>query len=163
MAIQEPEVIASNKLQIVVGVPLLYFAILTSAMHMEWVWAVARRLGSGCSYAPAVYNSFPWPETTPAKGRQIGDLAQAVFDARRQFPDANLGDLYDPDFMPAALRRAHENLDRDVDRLYNRNGFRFGGERVPHPLALFEASAAPLAAESSRGRRPGKSVSGNAV
>lgn len=160
MAILEPDVIASNKLQIVVGAPLLYFGILTSAMHMSWVRAVAGRLGSGYSYAPAVYNSFPWPETSPAKARHVEDLAQAVLDARRQFPDAALGDLYDPDFMPATLRSAHEDLDRAVDRLYSRNGFRFEGERVPHLLALFEASATPLAAEAARRRRPGKAVSG---
>ena len=36
MAVLPPEVIASNKLQIIVGAPLLYFGILTSAMHMGW-------------------------------------------------------------------------------------------------------------------------------
>lgn len=33
-------------------------------------------------------------------------------------PGATLATLYDPDLMPANLRRAHTDLDRAVDRLY---------------------------------------------
>ncbi|HKV96582.1 MAG TPA: DNA methyltransferase [Gammaproteobacteria bacterium] len=41
--------------------------------------------------------------------------AQGVLDARKQFPDASLADLYDPVAMPPALRQAHAALDRAVD------------------------------------------------
>lgn len=144
MAVLQPDVIASNKLQIIVGAPLLYFGILTSAIHMGWMRTVAGRLESRYSYAPAVYNSFPWPEMTPAKAQQIEALAQAVLDARARFPNLTLEDLYDPDSMPPVLRRAHESLDRAVDRLYRRSGFRFERERVEHLFQLFEKDAAPL-------------------
>ncbi|MGE0658287.1 MAG: class I SAM-dependent DNA methyltransferase [Reyranellaceae bacterium] len=144
MAVLKPDVIASNKLQIIVGAPILYFGILTSAMHMGWMRTVAGRLESRYSYAPAVYNSFPWPELTPSKETQITALAQAVLDARARFPHLSLDDLYDPDAMPPPLRRAHENLDRAVDRLYRRSGFRFERERVEHLFQLFEKEAAPL-------------------
>jgi hypothetical protein len=158
MAVLQPDVIASNKLQIIVGAPLLYFGILTSAMHMGWMRTVAGRLESRYSYAPAVYNSLPWPELTPAKQAKITALAQAVLDARAGFPHLTLDDLYDPDSMPPVLRRAHESLDRAVDRLYRRSGFRFERERVEHLFQLFEKEAAPLdstMAKKSRRKRAG--------
>jgi hypothetical protein len=55
-------VIASNKLQIIVGGTLFHFGVLSSTMHMAWVRVVSGRLGSSFSYAPAVYNNFPWPQ-----------------------------------------------------------------------------------------------------
>src|SRR5690606_675383 len=128
----------------------------TSAMHMGWMRTVAGRLESRYSYAPAVYNSFPWPELTAPKVQKIESLAQAIFDARAQFPSLTLDDLYDPDAMPPVLRRAHESLDRAVDRLYRRSGFRFERERVEHLFELFEREAVPLAAAAPapRKRRP---------
>ncbi|MCC7097820.1 MAG: hypothetical protein IT472_11650 [Thermomonas sp.] len=61
----------------------------------------------------------------------IATDAQAVLDARAQFPDATLADLYDPLTMPPALVKAHAALDKAVDAAY-------------------------LAAEKSAGRKPPK-------
>lgn len=149
MAVLQPDVIASNKLQIIVGAPALYFGLLTSAMHMAWMRTVGGRMKSDYSYSPAIYNSFCWPEMTPAQEAQIEGLAEAVLDARDEFPSHTLEDLYDPDAMPPVLRRAHEALDRAVDRLYRRSGFRFERERVEHLFELFEKAAAPLAPQRS--------------
>jgi hypothetical protein len=44
--------------------------------------------------------------------------AQAVLDARAKYPDLALADLYDPLMMPAPLLKAHQELDRSVDRCY---------------------------------------------
>ena len=141
-----PTVIASNKLQIIPGAPLYYFGILTSAMHMAWMRTVAGRLKSDYSYAPAVYNSFPWPEITDAQRNQIEGLSQAILDARVLFPDSSLDALYDPDTMPPALRHAHQELDRAVDRLYRRTGFSSERERVEHLFMLYEKMRSPLEA-----------------
>ena len=146
MAVLPPEVIASNKLQIIVGAPLLYFGILTSAMHMGWMRTVTGRMKSDYSYAPAVYNSFTWPVMDAAMEQRIEILAQAVLDARQPLLNAGqtLEDLYDPDAMPVTLRKAHEALDKAVDKLYRKEGFRFERERVEHLFAMFEKAAAPL-------------------
>jgi hypothetical protein len=48
----------------------------------------------------------------------IETAAQAVLDARAQFPDSTLADLYDPLSMPPALVKAHQALDRAVDAAY---------------------------------------------
>ena len=130
-----PTVIASNKLQIIPGAPLYYFGLLTSAMHMAWMRTVAGRLKSDYSYAPAVYNSFPWPEMTDTQRNRIERLSQAILDARSLFPDSSLDVLYDTDAMPPVLRKAHIALDKAVDRLYRKAGFISERARIEH---LFE-------------------------
>lgn len=44
-------------------------------------------------------------------------------------------ELYDPDRMPENLRKAHDRLDAEVDRLYRVKGFKDDGERLE---CLFE-------------------------
>ena len=144
ISILPPSVIASNQLRIIPGAPLHYFGILTSLMHMSWMRTVAGRLKSDYRYAPAVYNSFPWPEMTDIQRGRIEVLSQAVLDARAKFPDSPLDVLYDSDAMPPALRTAHRNLDRAVDRLYRRSGFATERERVEHLFMLYEKILAPL-------------------
>ena len=137
-------VIASNQLRIIPGAPLAYFGILTSAMHMAWMRTVAGRLESRYRYEPSVYNSFPWPDMTNTQQDRIGELSQAVLDARARFPNSSLDALYDADTMPPALRRAHVELDRAVDRLYRRGGFESERERIEHLFSLYETMRTPL-------------------
>ena len=160
-----PTVIASNKPQIIPGAPLCYFGILTSAMHMAWLRHVGGRLKSDYSYAPAVYNSFPWPEMTAAQRKQIEGLSQVILDARDLFPDASLDVLYDTDAMPPELRKAHTTLDRAVDRLYRAAGFASERERIEHLFMLYEKMCAPLEAvmKAKPKRRRAKGSSTGAV
>ena len=144
MAMLPPSVIASNKLQIIPGATLLDFGILTSAMHMAWMRTVGGRLKSDYSYSPSIYNSFPWPEMNDKQQRAVEDRAQTVLDTRLLFRSKNLDDLYDVDSMPPELRKAHDELDKTVDRLYRRGGFRFERERVELLFDLFEKSAVSL-------------------
>jgi hypothetical protein len=113
-----------------------HFAILTSRMHMAWMRAVAGRLESRYRYSKdIVYNNFIWPEATEAQQAEIENLAQAVLDARAQFPGSSLADLYDPLTMPPALAKAHKALDKAVDRLYRKEPFTADPDRV---AMLFE-------------------------
>ena len=75
---------------------------------------------------------------------KLEPLAQAVLNARAAHPDATLADLYDPDLMPPDLRKAHQALDRAVDKLYRRSGFASERERVEHLFMLYEKMIAPL-------------------
>ena len=113
------EDIVGNSCFAVEGASLYHFAVLTSAMHMAWVRAVCGRLESRYRYSKdIVYNNFPWPDATGKQRETIGQLGQAILDARALFPGSTLADLYDPLTMPPALRKAHEAVDRAVDRLY---------------------------------------------
>ena len=84
--------------------------------------------------------------------QKLEPLAQAVLDARAAHPGATLATLYDPDLMPANLRKAHSDLDRAVDRLYRPAGFASDRERVEHLFALYEAMVAPLLAQPKKSR-----------
>ncbi len=146
-------VIASNKLQMIVGADRALFAIMTSRMHMAWMRCVAGRLESRFSYAPSVYNNFPWPTLTDTDKARLDGLAQAVLDARAAHPDATLADLYDPDVMPADLRRAHRALDQAVDRLFRKAPFDSDRERVENLFTLYEKMTAGLLAAPDKPKR----------
>ena len=106
-----------------------------------------------------VYNTFPTPPGFLQGGLDLSalePLAQAVLDARNQYPDSTLANLYDPDLMPPNLRKAHQALDRAVDRMYRSKPFASERERVEHLLMLYSEMRAPLdaaAAKKSRRRR----------
>ncbi len=150
----EPPAIPSDALFVLENASLPTFALLTSAMHMAWMRTVAGRLESRYRYSiGVVYNTFPVPNLTKRQRDRLAVLAQAVLDARAAHADATLADLYDPDVMPADLRRAHAALDRYVDRLYRpRVGFDSERERVEHLLARYEQLIAPLDAAQPRRR-----------
>ena len=157
-----PPVIPSNKLRVLLDATLADFALLTSAMHMAWMRTVTGRMKSDYMYSVGVvYNTFPMP---PRKSdwSKLEPLAQAVLDARAAHPDATLADLYDPDLMPPNLRRAHQALDRAVDRLYRPAGFASERERVEHLFTLYEKMRSPLGAvmkaKPKRRRAKGKST-----
>ena len=152
----EPPAVPSNKLRLLLDATLADFALLTSAMHMAWMRAVTGRLESRYMYSVGVvYNTFPTPpgfDTGSLNLLKLEPLAQAVLDARAVHPDATLADLYAPDLMPPNLRRAHQALDRAVDRLYRPGGFASERERVEHLFMLYEKMRAPL--EAARQAKP---------
>ena len=140
------DVIANQKLRILPDATLQDFALLTSAMHMAWMRAITGRMKSDYMYSVGVvYNTFPTPPGD-ADLSKLEPLAQAVLDTRAAHPEATLANLYDPDLMPPNLRRAHQALDRTVDRLYRRGGFASERERVEHLFALYEKMRVPLEA-----------------
>ena len=152
-----PPTIPSNLVRVLENATLADFALLTSAMHMAWLRHVGGRLKSDYRYSIGlVYNTFPTPpaDLDPSK---MEPLAQAVLDARAAHPIATLAELYDPDLMPPNLRRAHQALDRAVDRLYRPRGFASERERVEHLFMRYEKMRAPLEAarqgKPRRGRR----------
>ena len=146
----EPPVIPSEKLRLLPNANLGDFALLTSAMHMAWMRAVTGRMKSDYMYSVSVvYNTFPVPRKN-ANPSKLEPLARAVFDARAAHPGATLADLYDPDLMPPNLRRAHQALDRAVDRLYRRTGFSSEHERVEYLFMLYEKMRLPLEADMKK-------------
>lgn len=101
-----PDVIASNQIYILPNATLWHFGVLQSAMHFVWIRQVGGRFKSDYRYSNAiVYNNFPWPQNaTDAQRQRVEEAAQGLLDARAQFPDATLADLYDPNAMPAPPR-----------------------------------------------------------
>jgi hypothetical protein len=155
MAFLDSRVIASTELFSMSEAALFHFGVLSSAMHMAWVRQVCGRLESRYRYsASLVYNNFPWPDAPSAKRRDaVEAAAQAVLDARNAFPDATLGDLYDPLAMPPALVKGHADLDRAVDRCYRSQPFESDRQRVEYLFVLYEKLTAPLVLPVKKARR----------
>jgi len=150
----EPPTIPSNKLRFIKNADLWLFGVLTSRIHMAWVRHVGGRLKSDYQYSIGIdYNAFPWPEATEEQCAKIRTIAQAVLDARAQFPNSTLADLYDVDVMPRELRKAHRDLDAAVDKLYRSVPFSGNRDRVEHFFGLYEKLLAPLAATAPKPRR----------
>ena len=63
--------------------------------------------------------------------------AQAVLDARAKNPTSTLAGLYDPLAMPAPLLKAHQDLDRAVNRCYRPEPFPSDRHRVEYLLFLY--------------------------
>jgi len=140
---------------------LFDFALLTSAAQMAWMRDIGGRLESRYRYSIGlVYNTFPWPDATPAQRAKIEVLAQAVLDARALPKNATstLADLYDPDRMPGELFKAHKALDAAVDRLYAAKGFADDRARVEHLFRLYEALVMPTTAAPAANRRTSRRV-----
>ena len=91
--------------------------------------------------AIVVYNNFIWPEAKEAQQAAVSKAVQAVLAARELYPDSSLADLYDPLIMPPELYKAHQQLDRVVDRLYGGH-FESDAKRVAHLFELYAAATA---------------------
>jgi hypothetical protein len=139
--------IAHDSCLFVPGASEFGFGILMSRMHMAWLRNIGGRLKSDYSYSGGiVYNPFPWPDADEKSRAKIRALAQNILDARAAHQGATLADLYDPDAMPADLRKAHRALDAAVDKLYRPQPFASDRERVEHLFGLYEKLVVPLAA-----------------
>ena len=150
----EPPTVPSNLVSIIENATLTEFGLLTSAMHMAWLRLAGGRLKSDYRYSIGiVYNTFPTPPGyDSSEGRDFPGLevaGQGVLDARNNHPEATLENLYDPDTMPPDLRRAHQKLDRETDRLYKTSGFTSERDRIEHLLALYEQAQARLKIDSA--------------
>jgi hypothetical protein len=172
MAFVESDIICSNTVQFVENASLLHFGVLTSKMHMAWMSYTCGRLKSDFRYSNTiVYNNFPWPiellfseqNQPPAHIKSarsaIESGAQAVLDARAQFPESSLADLYDPLAMPPALLKAHQKLDAAVDKAYELSGgkksYKTDAERVAFLFELHQRLTSLLPTESAK--KPRKS------
>jgi hypothetical protein len=150
-----PTVISANTNFLVPSDSLFLFGVLTSAIHMAWVRQIGGRLKSDYRYSGSmVYNNYPWPEKATDKQRAaVEAAAQAVLDARAQYQISTLADLYDPLLMPAPLLKAHQQLDRAVDRCYRPEPFPSDRHRVEYLFALYEQLTAPLVAAAKPARK----------
>lgn len=141
----ESKTLSSNAVRVMANATHFHFGVLTSKMHMTWVRYTCGRLKSDYRYSKdIVYNNYPWPscaagETVPESAKEkIEECAQAVLDARAEFPNSSLADLYDPRTMPPALTKAHITLDRAVDQAYSYKDTGSDTDRIAFLFGLYE-------------------------
>lgn len=139
MSFRSTDTIISNLANMVIGGDLFDLGVLSSTMCLDWMRAVGGRLENRVRFSgQLVYNTFPWPDPTEQKRKEIESLAEEVLLIREDYPDKSLSDLYDPDKMPDPLREAHKALDSAVEKLYRDRPFRDASERLEHLFSRYE-------------------------
>ncbi|GHV82837.1 methylase [Spirochaetia bacterium] len=129
---------------------LYEFGILTSRIHNAWMRAVGGRLELRYQYsASLVYNNFPWPTPTEKQKEAIKTAAQAVLTARKLYPKDNLATLYDPIKMPPELTKAHNKLDKVVEKAYGRE-FDDDAQRVAYLFELYQIKSGELFVDTKK-------------
>ncbi|TRX29706.1 DNA methylase [Flavobacterium franklandianum] len=87
----------------------------------------------------------PFPENPTDKHiKTIEEKVQKVLDARTEFPNSSLADLYSPLTMPPALTKAHNELDKAVDLAYRSQSFTSEANRMVFLFELYEKYTADL-------------------
>ena len=146
VAYLEPDIIINNTASYIPNADKYIFGIIESLMHMSWVRQVCGRMKSDYAYSnKIVYNNYPWPENPTDKQKEaVEKSAQAVLDARAQFSDSSLADLYDPNTMPPVLVKAHQQLDKAVDQCYRPQPFLSEAKRIEYLFELYEKYTAGM-------------------
>src|SRR5699024_8211346 len=111
------DVIASIKLFTAEDPDGLLFGIVSSSMFLAWQKAIGGRLEMRISFANTLtWNTFPMPELTAKSRSEIIECGKAVLEARAKFPNRSLADHYQPLAMDPDLLKAHDKLDKAVDK-----------------------------------------------
>jgi hypothetical protein len=142
-----PDHIASNTLYTAADPTGFLFSVLSSTMFVTWVANIGGRLESRLRYSKSiVHNTFPLPETIRDQDREaVITAGKHLLEVRARFPDASLAELYDPLAPRRDLIEAHNQIDRAVDRLFDRRKRKWTeGERLAHLLNRYQQMASPL-------------------
>lgn len=114
------------------------FGILTSKMHMVWTNAVCGRLEMRYRYSSAiVYNNFPFPKANDELKEKISKLSLEILRIKEKYEESTLSDLYNLLTMPYELLKAHQKLDREVEKLYRVEGFENDSDRLSYLFNLY--------------------------
>lgn len=83
------------------------------------------------------WNTFPVPMLTGQDKADLTRTAENILLAREAHFPATIADLYDPEAMPDDLRRAHEENDEVLERIYIGRRFRNDTERLEKLFDLY--------------------------
>lgn len=114
-----PEVIAGDKVYTATDPDGLLFALISSSMFISWQRTVGGRLKSDLNFAGTLtWNTFPVPNLDSTSKERIIAAGKKVLEARELHPERSLADHYNPLAMDPALLKAHDALDKEVDKAF---------------------------------------------
>jgi hypothetical protein len=113
------DVIASNLVFTTPDEDGLQFAMASSSMFITWQKTIGGRLKSDIRFASTLtWYTFPVLDLDEKTRTAIITAGQGVLDARALHPERSLADAYNPLAMDPALVKAHDKLDREVDKAF---------------------------------------------
>jgi hypothetical protein len=152
-----PKHIIGHKCYALYDAPLWNVALIASRLHWVWIGTVCVRLEMRFSYSNTLgWNTFPVPPLTDQNKADLTRAAEKILLAREAYFPATIADLYDPENMPDNLRRAHEQNDEVLERIYIGRRFRNDTERLEKLFELYTkmtaqpSSPKPAAARTKR-------------
>ena len=115
----DPGVIISNKVYGAVDPEGFLFAVASSSMFITWMKTVGGRLKSDISFSSTItWNNFAIPALGEKARQRIIDAGKKVLAARELHPERSLAEHYNPLAMDPALLKAHDALDKEVDKAF---------------------------------------------
>lgn len=113
------DVIASNLAFTVEDPTGLSFALISSSMFITWQRAVGGRLESDLWFSHTlVWNTFPVPALGEKTRERIIDAGKKVLEVRALHPERSLVEHYHLLATAPELLKAHDDLDREVDKAF---------------------------------------------
>ncbi|MEP9401788.1 class I SAM-dependent DNA methyltransferase [Sphingomonas silueang] len=137
--------------------PLWNLALVASRLHWVWIGTVCARMRTDFSYSNTLgWNTFPVPKLTEQDKADLTRTAENILLAREAHFPATIADLYDPDNMPDDLRRAHDENDEVLERIYIGRRFRNDTERLEKLFDLYTRMTANAGPKGSKAKPRGK-------
>ena len=137
--------------------PLWNMALIASRIHLVWIGTVCGKMKTDFRYSNTLgWNTFPVPPLTDLNKTDLTRCAENTLLAREAHFAATIADLYEPDAMPDNLRRAHEESDETLERIYIGRRFKNDTERLEKLFDLYTqmtSKTTPKAVASVKGKR----------
>ena len=128
-------------------------AILSSRIHHAWAEVLCGKLKTDFRYSNTLgWNTFPLPKLTEQNKADLTACAENILLAREAHFPATIADLYDPEAMPENLRRAHEENDEVLERIYIGRRFKNDTERLEKLFELYTKMTGNGAGDQKGGR-----------
>lgn len=128
----------TNKMYALYDAPLWNMALIASRLHWVWIATVCVRMRTDFSYSNTMgWNTFPVPKLTEQDKADLTRTAENILLAREAYFPATIADLYNPEAMPEDLRRAHDENDAVLERIYIGRRFRNDTERLEKLFDLY--------------------------
>ncbi|MGS1092658.1 DNA methyltransferase [Corynebacterium sanguinis] len=112
-----PDVISSNANFQLADPTGVQFGLISSSMFITWQKTVGGRLESRLRFGSTLtWYTFPIPDLDDSSRQRIIAAGEKVLAARELYPGRSLAQHYNPLAMDPALVKAHDALDREVDK-----------------------------------------------
>lgn len=133
------DTVVSNSAQVIYDPEPWLLGVITSKIHIVWLTTIGGKLKTDFRYSKdLVYNNFPFPNISDQRKQELAQTTFRILEEREKHPDKTLAELYDPDKMPADLRKAHHLNDLAVERCYRSKPFESDEERLEYLFKLYE-------------------------
>ncbi len=131
--------------------PLWNMSIIGSRLHLVWIGTVCGRVELRFSYTNTLgWNTFPVPLLTEKNKADLTHSAEEILLAREVHFPATIDELYKPDHMPDNLRRAHDQNDEVLERIYIGRRFKNDTERLEKLFDLYTQMTARIQSVSKK-------------